>query len=284
MLEQINSETYQPNELTIPLAITYDNMLLENEQTKNLIITLEKNEWEYSVIRIDKEYKNHSHKVLGYLEFLKTLPKEKVVVLMDSRDVFCTRNSMFFMKEFKKLKYDIAVSLEIWCDKSLDVVTEYQPQCLPLVNYWKYHNVKQWPIRKYVNSGLIVGKVEELIKMLTFCSENLNKFQDDQVLVGLYMNNYPQNIYGDFEADLLHTSTFSKGGSVTNMRIQTYDSPKLGDLLGRGVFFLHFPSLKTKGQTLMYETVRKLLIEDSFDSNKLNELYGYTNNQLKQIL
>lgn len=280
MLEQINSKKYNIDNFNIPLAITYDNMLLDNEQTKNLIITLEKNEWEYSVIRIDKEYKNHSHKILGYLEFLKTLPKEKVVVLMDSRDVFCTRNSMFFMKEFKKFKYNLIVSLEIWCDTSLGVVTKYQPQCLPLVNYWKYHNVNNWPIRKYVNSGLIIGRVEELINMFTFCSENLNKVQDDQVLVGLYMNSHPQTIYGDFGADLLHTSTFSKGGGVTNMKIQTYDSPKFGDLLGRGAFFLHFPSLKTKGQTLMYETVRKLLIEDNFDSNKLNELYNYKNEEL----
>ena len=275
-LEFIKSNNF--DDISKPLAITYDNLFLENENTRNLITTLETQNWDYSIIRISPVYRNHGDKIKGYLEFLKTLPGDKIVTLMDSRDVFCLRDSRHFIPIFKLFKYDIIISLEIWADTELGVVTSRVNQCEPLVNYWNHHRVHSWPNRRYVNSGLIVGKVSELIKMFSFCEKNieLSAGSDDQTLVGIYMNEFPGEIYGDFEADILHTSTFAKGGGSIKMKVQNYDSPKFGDLLGKGAFFLHFPSMRTKGQTLMYETTKKLLIDDEFNSYKINSLYGYT--------
>lgn len=277
-LEFIKSKNCDINDINKPLAITYDNLFIENQNTKNLIYTLQLQNWDFSVIRISEKYTNHLDKVNGYYEFLKVLPKDKIVVLMDSRDVFCLRDSMHFIENFKFLRTDIVVSLEIWANTSLDIVYEPTNQCIPLVDYWKYNKVHSWPNRRYVNSGLIAGKVSELLKMFEFLNNNTNLSNDDQELVGIYMNKNPQNIFGDFNADLLHTSTFAKGGGSIKMSVQNSDSPRYGDLLGKGAFFLHFPSISAKGQKYVYDMTRKLLIDESFNSINFNILYGYTEN------
>jgi hypothetical protein len=277
-LEFIKSNGCDFEDISKPLAITYDNKFLGDQNTKNLIYTLQLQNWDYTVIRINESYRNHLDKVKGYYELLKILPKDKVVVLMDSRDVFCLRDSVHFIENFKFLRTEIVVSLEIWCNTSLDVQYEKSNQCIPLVEYWRYHRVHSWPNRRYVNSGLIAGKVSELLKMFEFLNNNSNLSSDDQELVAIYMNKNPDRIYGDYEANLLHTSTFSKAGGSINMTVQNYDSPKYGDILGRGAFFLHFPSLSTKGQKYVYEITKKLVIDESFNSIKFNQLYNLSEN------
>jgi hypothetical protein len=274
MLEALYSEKLHLNDLSVPLLVTYDNMLGEHENAKMLIHTLKLHDWEYAVVRISKDYSGHRDKINGYYEFLKTLPAEKYVVLSDSRDVFCCRNPRNFIKGMNFVKSDFIVSMELWCDNTLEVVHTPRPQCVPLTKYWEENKVHSWPLRRYVNSGLIAGKAGKILDFLEYSRTTLKDIKDDQECMGMYMNKFPKNITADSEAIILHTSTFAKCAGASNMYVQSKDSPTFAEIFGRAAFFIHFPSLNTKGQKLMYDTV-KLLIENKAYSHTLNSLYGY---------
>jgi hypothetical protein len=275
MLEAIVSETCNVNDLSIPILVTYDNMLGEHENAKTLIHTLKLHGWEYAVVRISDTYSGHRDKINGYYQFLKTLPADKYVVLSDSRDVFCCRSPRNFIKGMNFIKSDFIVSMEIWGDTTMGVAHTPMPQCIPLTEYWAEHKIHSWPLRRYVNSGLIAGKSGKILDFLEYCITNLNDMTDDQECMGIYMNRFPHNITADTEAIILHTSTFSKCAGAKNVYIQSKDSPTFAEIFGRAAFFVHFPSLCTKGQQLMYDTF-KLLIDNKAYSHTLNSLYNYT--------
>lgn len=270
-LKSVKSESYNSNDLSKPLVITYDNLLGEDAGCKILIESLERNHWEYIVISINDTYRNHRDKLIGYKTMLETLHPDKIVVLTDSRDVICCRDVHAFIEGFNTLQSDFVVSLELFCDSTTDTVTTISPACVPLVEYWKHKNIVDWPIRKYVNSGLIAGKSDAILKFLCYAVDS--PYYDDQQALGAYINMYPERIYGDHEAIILHSSSFGKSAGLENMLVQKHDSPTFAELLGRAAFFLHLPCLNTRGQSLVYKLV-KICIENGATGSNLNKLYG----------
>lgn len=270
-LKSITSVSHNVNDLSKPLAITYDNLLGKHDNSKLLIKSLQQNDWEYTVISINDIYRDHRDKLIGYKQFLETLHSDKIVILLDSRDVICCRNVNAFMDGYKSLNCDLIVSLEMFCNTTTNVVLTRSIACIPLIEYWKYRNVTEWPIRKYVNSGLIAGKAASILHFLNYALDN--NFIDDQEALGSYMNTFPERIYGDQDATILHSTTFGKGAGLENSLIQKHDSPTFAEFFGRAAFFLHFPGLNAKGQALMYDFAR-LLFENGASGSRLNELYG----------
>jgi hypothetical protein len=273
VLKTSTSEIYTPGDVSHPIVITYDNTLGEEKNSAAFKETLDTHRWQYAFISISDTYKAHRDKLDGYRQMLNMLPPDKIVVLSDSRDVFCCRNVKAFMNGYRSLKSDFIVSMELFCNKTTAVVTKPIPQCVPLVKYWKHHKREEWPMRKYVNSGLIVGKAINLIDFFNYATEH--EFHDDQEALGDYMNNYPDKVLADIDATLLHSTTFGVNAGIFDMHLQKHDSPTYAELFGRSAFFLHFPGCcSLKGQGLMYEVTRKLIM-DGNDSNKLNLLYDY---------
>jgi hypothetical protein len=197
------------------------------------------------------------HKMAAYSRHLRTLDASQVVVITEAQGVFCVRSASAFLEGFKSFNRDIVVSMELFCGGHFDVADDYQhAQCIPLTNYWKNATAKN-PIRKFVNSGLIAGKVCALNHMYSWIMER--NFTEYQYAVGQYMCAFPERVYADTDAELLHTSTFGVNAGIQSIHIQKQDSPTLATLFGRGAFFLHIPGMANKGQKCVYDSVLTLV-------------------------
>jgi hypothetical protein len=268
--------------LNIPLFISYETDMLE-PNLQILKFTLEKNNWEYIFIGNNTKWINTMNKVKGYYDFLDTLHPEKIVVLSDSRDVICCRSPKNFIDNYIKLSNGkITFSAEIFLEGSMewesnDTYTFGIPlnnhwtcinepkqqeflQGTPLGNYWKYLHIEpiNIPNRKYINSGLIAGKVCMLKDALKWIIDN--GYTDDQLGFSNYINKYPENIFLDINAIILHTSGFGVYAGLYNTSIQNNDSPTFAELFGRTSYFLHIPGQLLKGQKVIYKTITNMVL------------------------
>jgi hypothetical protein len=257
-----------------PLVISYCNSDKDNTHpnTQNFIRTLENNDWKYNILGRGDIWKGFTSKIEKYYEFLLTLDPNNIVILSDSRDVFCTKNPSSFINDFKKYNKKIVVSMEIFAEGNItyDVNKEYQ-QVTWIEEYWKMYNIDYNKInRKFVNSGLIAGYVDELTKFFKWSIDNL--YTDDQKALGAYVNQYPELIYADIDAELLHNSGAFICGGVQYRDIQNIDSPTLLELIGNKSYFLHIPGLAiSPGQTFAYNNINKIL--DFMNQTKIIECY-----------
>ena len=148
-------------------------------------------------------------------------------------------------------------------------------QGIPLDKYWQYYNkTNDLPIRKYVNAGLIVGRVKNLKNAFKWIIDN--NYNDDQLGFANYTNNHPELVHLDCEANILHTSTGFCSGCLYNYDIQSKDTPTFTELFGMSSYFLHIPGANiSKGQKYIYDVIYKLLKFDIVDKNMFST-YGFT--------
>lgn len=272
-MDEITSAIYNPDDVSKPLVLCYDNMLDKHQNTAYFVKTLNNHQWEYSIIRISTQWKGLEDKIEGVMRKLDTLPDDKVVIVSDTRDVMCIRHPKACLKGFQSFQTDMLVCLEIFCDKTTQPITKPRPYCVPLKDYWAYHKVNPWPIRRFVNGGLLIGKAKALREFYTWA--HLRREIDDQSALGIYMNLFPDRMKCDTDALLLHTSGFGKAAGLNNVKTQRQDSPTFAELFGRAAFFLHIHNHGYAGQKLMYDTVRQIL-DLGVSADKLNKPYGAT--------
>jgi hypothetical protein len=239
-----------------PLVVSYDNAPTEN--TRFFIKTLERNGWNFKIIGEGETWKGYASKVNGYNNFLSSIDPDTIVILSDARDVLCVRSTKAFMEVFSSFRTDFVVCMELFCGGKPDVADDFVHwQCAPLVNYWKYHNIRELPHRKFVNSGLIAGRASSILKWLQFTIEN--KYEDDQYALCQYINKHPERISVDSDAILLHTSTFGVNAGIYRIFVQAKDSPTLAELYGMGAFFIHIPGIFIRGQGAVYNALCAIL-------------------------
>lgn len=275
------------NNITIPLVLSYENDLSNNKNAQLFKKTLEGYNWEYEFIGEGMKWNGFRDKILGYYNFLiDNLPDDKIVVLSDSRDVFCVKTPHCFIEQIKEIiENKIIISSEMflhghmnWNDEQVSKAISKEPgyfwQGVPLNDYWKFHQINPIPFRKYLNSGLIVGKTKNLKIALKWIIDN--NFNDDQLGLSNYTNQFPHLVHLDYEANILHTSTSFVNGSLYDYNIQKLDSPTFHELLGFSNYFLHIPGSNiSKGQKYIYNIIDTLL---SNNNNKLDtnmfDIYG----------
>jgi hypothetical protein len=255
-VKSVVSATYNPRDISKPLLIGYDNSLSKHENCRAFVDTLDKNDWEYAIISISDEWKGFTDKLLGYKLFLDTLPDDKIVVLSDTRDVFCCRASKHFLQGFKSKKSDFIACMEILCGGKTEA-DKPRGNCVPLTAYWKHTHREYKPLRKFVNSGLISGKVSTIKKFFAWAVKE--EYTDDQVALGWYMNDFPKEVYADDTAELFHTSLFAHQGGLLDPVTQKQDSPTFAELCGRSAFFLHLPACAPSAQNVMSKYVKTIL-------------------------
>lgn len=267
----------------IPLVISFESDI-HNENCLFFKDTLNKLNWKYVIIGNNTKWEGVKTKINAYNHYLQRLPENKIVILSDSRDVLCTRSPQTFMDAIKHIHNQIIVSAEMflighmdWTDGQINDAKRKDPnffwQGEPLNNYWKYYNIHNYPLRKYINSGLIVGNVKQLKKMFEWML--LNKYTDDQLALCCYANQFPEDIYVDYNAEILHTSTFCVNGGFYSSK-QKYDSPTFAELLGMSSYFLHIPGISgSKGQKYMYELLQKLNQLNLFNQKDILKLYNF---------
>jgi len=255
-----------------PLVLTYDNK--PTDASHVFFNSLKTNGWDFRLVGEGDDWRGFVTRMTGYLNFLKTLHHEQLVILSDARDVICVRPPKAFSKGFAFFKKPIVVSMELFCEGHLIPPDDHllkMWQCLPLNKYWAYHNIKN-PKRKYVNAGLIAGKVNALIEMYEWILKN--KFKDDQLGLGHFMVTFPEKVAADYDALLLHTTTSVVYAGLNDIHIQASDSPTFAELLGRSAFFLHFPGTHNNGQAMLYNTIKEL-VKSGLNCSKLTGPYGW---------
>jgi len=257
--------------MNTPMVVTYDNA--PTEITHFFLKTMESQKWTCALIGEGEQWLGFRSKLVGYKQFLNTLPDEKLVVLSDARDVVCVRSPTAFYEGFSSFQKDIVVSMELLCCGKFDVDESFKgSQCIPLTQYWKHHGIAKLPDRKFVNSGLIAGRAIHLRHFLGWALDNL--FKDDQFALGCYMNTFPERVAADYDALLLHTTTFGVNAAIQSIHIQKHDSPTFAEFFGRGAFFLHIAGLGGKGQIVIYKYV-KLMIDEGARCSLLSDAYKY---------
>jgi hypothetical protein len=251
-----------------PLIISCCNSPENNthEKTLNFMRTLDENEWNYKIVGRGEIWKGFRTRMEIYLRSLSELDPTDIVVLSDARDVFCLRNPITFIKDFKKYNKKIICSMEIYAEGS----NTYNPIRGPtgdsndkyrqvhwIENYWKMYNINHSELdRKFVNAGLIAGYAENLIDFFDWALKN--NFTDDQKALGAYIDMKPEIIYCDLNAELLHTSGSYVCGGLQYTDVQSRDTPTLLELSGNKSYFLHVPG-NLPGQLFAYNNINRLL-------------------------
>jgi len=240
-----------------PVVVTVETNL--NENSYNFLKTLSLRGWDYFVYGIGKPWTGFGCKLQYYSEALAELHPERLVVLCDARDVFCTRSPRDFLTAFHGFQKPILVSMENFCGGKIhDPQDEKMCWDVPLNSYWDACGIKKPDIRPYVNSGLIAGRVKDIMAFLLWALSK--KYTDDQQALGFYINQFPQRVATDAEAKILHTSGFGVNGATQSSK-QWCDSPTVAELTGFGAFFLHIAGLGAPGQKKIYDLVKTLLLD-----------------------
>lgn len=268
----------------IPLVVSYENDLNNNSNSQTFKKTLEKHNWDFVFIGEGKKWSGFIDRINGYYTFLQSLQENKIIILSDARDAFCLRDSSFFLEQTKQIiDNKIIISAECfllgqmnWNDKEILKAKLSNPnffyQGIPLDKYWLFYNkTNDLPLRKYVNSGLIIGRVKNLINAFKWILDN--NYTDDQLGFANYTNNFPELVYLDYDANILHTSTGFVNGCLYNYRSQNKDIPTFTELFGFSTYFLHIPGIiNSKGQKKIYEIISTILNNNIID-NDMFSLY-----------
>jgi hypothetical protein len=286
-----SSEQISIHDINKPLLVSFESNLETNENAIFFKKTLDNNNWEYVFMNTGPIFKDFSDRIQGYLSYLNTLPDEKIVILSDARDVLCCRSPFAFIEglnDLNKNERKIVVSTELFLighmnwtpaemDEKIKINPNYFYQGTVLNKYWEYYKYDIPPDKKYVNAGLLAGKVCQLREMFNWIHEN--DYNDDQLGLANYVNNFPHLINLDINNEILHTSSYAVNGGMYDVRIQQKDSPSIAELFGYSSFFLHMPGIyMSKGQSLCYSVIKDVVSNNY--GEKMRGVYGCTSNTI----
>lgn len=274
-------------DLNIPLVISYENNMSDNENSQFFKETLTKYCWKYLFMGEGTEWNGFINKITNYRDMSNYLPKNKIIILSDSRDAICCRGPKTFMNKIKNIidENKIIISTELFLlghlDWNEDEIAEkikndpnYFWQGIPINDYWSKNNIIT--DKKYVNSGLIVGKCERIFNLFNWVKNN--KYYDDQLGVSRYIKLFNDDVYLDYKFEIIHTTTSLVSGGVYNSEIQIKDSPTISELLGYSCYFLHIPGISiSKGQQKLYEICSQIV--KNLNMNHILNLYSFNESQ-----
>jgi hypothetical protein len=289
----INTSGCDLENIDIPLVISYETDIANNNAAM-FKKTLNKNGWQYIFIGEGIKWNGFRDRVFAYYKQLELLNDDKIVILSDARDVFCLRTPNFFINNIKNIvDKQIIISAEMFLnghinwssDQIANAISSNQHffwQGVPLIDYWAFCNkTNDLPFRKYLNAGLIVGKVSLLKNALQWIIDN--NFNDDQLGFSKYTNQYPELVYLDYEAKYIHTSTGFVDASLYNHEIQIQDVPSFVELFGLSNYFLHIPGSNiSKGQKHVYSAIYNLFEHNCLEKSMFN-LYNLTGDRKHSI-
>lgn len=260
------------------IVLFFENDLDNNENSQAFVNSLQKHGWKHCNVGDGVKWCGFKTKIQGYheaLQAINTTSPEQLVVLSDARDCFCVRSCKTFADSLNRLAHfdlqkQILISAEMfllghmeWDNakvaKALSEDPNYFWQGVPLTNFWSNHTdiTNQSILRKYINSGLILGKAKHLLAAFQWIKDN--QFEDDQLGLCHYANNFPAKVALDFDAEILHTTTFGTCGGLYDDS-QKYDAPTIAELIGQHSYFLHIPGISgSKGQRHLYQMVKQFL-------------------------
>ena len=211
--------------------------------------------WDVHIVGMGLKWESYRTKMKSYRDALRQVHKKQVVVCLDAYDAICIRDSAGFLDTFYKYNTPILVSYEPLCAFTI-YNRFFQSGCCPNIDKWKmFHQISlSEPI--YVNSGCIVGYAGEIYKMFDWILEYKGfSIRDDQVGVGLYMNEFPHNVKLDLEDRFVFNDNFGE-----RLQLRVLENNEVEIDLPNKPYFLHFPGIKYRPNTTNYETVCSALL------------------------
>ena len=268
----------QLDNVDVPLVVTYCNKFKETnyENTRRFVETLQNNKWEYVVLGEGEQWQGFMTKIDACRRYLKTLHPDKVVIVSDAHDVYCTRNVHYFMEDFKALNKPIVTSMEPFAEGHIHYKPEHTyGQVEWLGPYFEHHGMSisaKDHVKKYINAGLMCGYAKSLIHLHNWMVEN--GYTDDQKGTASYANVYPDNVHLDMNTKLLHTCTSGVNFGL-HSQIQCTDSPSMGEIFGYSTYFLHIPGINCGGgQSILYDVVYDAM--QKYNSRIAYQIPNYT--------
>lgn len=221
----------------------------ETAQVQNFLKTFDCHVgWDVHVVGMGLKWESFRTKMKCYRDALRNVNKKQVVVCIDAYDAICLRDSVGFLDAFNQYNTPILISYESFCYFYNIYNRFFQLGNCPNIDKWKqFHQIPlSEPI--YVNSGCIIGYAGEVYKMFDWILKI--SIRDDQVGVGMYMNEFPQNVRLDLEDRLVFNDNFGK-----RLQIQVLENNQIQMDLLHKPYFIHFPGIKCVSQTTNYETI-----------------------------
>ncbi|MBP6217380.1 MAG: RICIN domain-containing protein [Oligoflexales bacterium] len=224
-----------PDPLPKPQVIIFENVI-GHKNLEKLKTTLKRWDWDFEVIGQGMKYEGFGTKFVEYEKHLKKLEKQKIVVLIDSRDIFANGSPEQFIGDYLRLSY--------WNGKHRIVMSTEKACCVRPMELHKPGDFVQDGSRKAravevgngnfsdewtsamkslkkregydgnklqfnnLNSGMITGYVEDLLKMFEYLQTEVQ--EDDQALATEYMLKFPDRILLDYN-NLLFTNAHAWG-------------------------------------------------------------------------
>lgn len=204
-----------------PLVVIYETDPT-NQNFHKLIYTLEKNNFNYSIIGHGDEWKHFGTKIVGYRKYYKTLDPNQIVIQLDARDVLVNQNYDYFIRlisYFSRILEDkIIVSAEkemsaymklgppgTYINKQLLRTKRIKMGSMDSINRSKW--IKEFDKitigpNNHVNTGMMIGRVKNFLTIYEIMNISADEISDQTVLSELYLLR-PELFYLDTKSIIL---------------------------------------------------------------------------------
>ena len=137
-----------------------------------------KNNIEINIIGMNEKWQGFIWRIKKIIDHIKTLDKNDIIVLSDGFDVVLMGYKEELYKKYLAFNKDIVIGIE-----NISGIKKFFEK--RIFKEYKGFNIC---------AGLIIGKVESLIKMYDLIKKqfDLSKFKDDQLLLTLFLNKNPK--------------------------------------------------------------------------------------------
>lgn len=206
-------------------------LILAFANDKNILLTnlkysLKKYGYEYKIIGDGIKWVNFMTKIKECYDYINNLEDDYIISIIDAYDILACDSPDVLLSKFLSYNSKIVIGAENDCGGN----------CVPLVNYFKNNNKKSR--YKYANGGFYIGYKQDILFMLEYILD-LN-ISDDQIGLGKYINDYPENIYLDTDGDFIsnvnirssYFDTYWINGRVKNIKTKKFPC------------FVHTPSIQ----------------------------------------
>lgn len=186
------------------LVLTYSDKFNNNEAI--LISLLEKYNYNYKIVGRGIKWEGYLSKFPVYISALKELPKDMLVIICDCYDVLIQNYSHIAITRYNEIKSKMYNDIII---TGTEDIIEIGITGHELTNYWKLRSNSNVPSDKYLNSGFIMGKANDVFN---FYTDGLNILKElslnvtnDQVPLSLIIEKNPSKYYLDTNSDIIGT-------------------------------------------------------------------------------
>lgn len=195
-------ETAAGEDLTVVVYANHHQVMVDN-----LRRTLEKYGYKHAFVGEGEKWKGLITKVKGWLGYIKNLPDESLVLVVDAYDVMACAPPRKLIKRYRKLGGGLVIGAETQCNY----------HCSPVPNYWEREKKKTR--LRYVNSGFYMGKASVMKKVMTYLTSL--EMEDDQMALCRYVDENPDKVTLDYGQRLVANITIVDfpGVKIRNGRI-----------------------------------------------------------------